>query len=387
MSIYDLGPKQRLDQTLYDFFSERFAFYQAPGVQEATVEHNYSDYEERSSGVQGIAFQDQIFEKSNFNADIKVKFWMINAIDALLRDQNPAHAENESISAPLVMLSGAINFAKKIHLMGHHLNAARTKVVRGMMALDIAKVKFGAKGSFTADITIPFAGEAKRVFFANKQPWVDVFGHNCRIEEQETPDDTCVIGTGPVALRRVSMIGLRPVLKPITKQTSPAFDPISATDPKIDALVAYESGTGYNDISIFVVEGVESATPSAPGDTDIETEVDALNAGARWCRLANINITEASSVLINTADIEIPAATSYTFSRTALALDDVDEAFTQDSFILHKYIMGLFMNGILKSETLGVNKASCNATTLVFSAPVSGLISAWFWTEIGDYVL
>lgn len=383
-NIHGLGPKLRLGKVLFDFYSKRYALYEVKGIQEPDYERQADDYDERGAGTDGVVLQEQIYNNYTFSADIRTWRPFSNSIDAILQDRNPGYGDSQSAGDPLILVGGSLSMAKKLQIMAHLLSEDRTKVVGGLMAFDVSKIAFGAKATFTAEVNVPFAGEATRVYSANKYPYVDVFQHNVSVSQQATPDDTCEVGNGSVALRRETMTDIRPILKPLKKQTSATFNVVTS-DSRIDALVAYETGNGYNDVALTIVEGTETASPTPPADADIETAVDALNSGARWCRLANITVDETTGVLVEAADIEIPSASTFTLTKTALALNDVDEAYTEDSFIMHSHVMACAINGELKDNLIGIDTATCNETTFAFQSPQSGLIALFYWTDVASY--
>lgn len=76
----------------------------------------------------------------------------------------------------------------------------------------------------------------------------------------------------------------------------------SSGNPRIDAIVAYvdtaNPASDDNDGAgvLIAIEGTPAGSPSAPTDSDIQTE---LGAGVRWIRLANVEVSNGFSSIVD----------------------------------------------------------------------------------------
>lgn len=221
-------------------------------------------------------------------------------------------------------------------------------------------------------------GTAKRVFTFVKPLYFEGWGTLLTVAPSDTPDDSILIdstahdrlvylrlSTGTYTPRRaylpvsVSM----PSFLGIDSLTRPAQGDESSNNFAVDVLVAYETGSGPEDIDIMVINGagdagtMAGATPTSAeissaisgdstniGDAAIET---ALGSGVRWCKLAHIIVTEetATPVVVNEGDIIQIEQTSCTLNETALAVPEKKKA---DSWFWDDYAVALKLDGVFE---------------------------------------
>jgi hypothetical protein len=232
--------------------------------------------------------------------------------------------------------------------------------------------------------SVNLAGTAKRLIMANKPVCVEGWGHKLTVAEQSVPDDTVLVGAGPLWLARDPSSYSGTPRKARYDGGTPigtGVIGVVASDSRYTSIVAYEtSKDGYTDLAWTTVDGSSAATPTKPTDSDIETAVDVLSSGARWCRVADILVDEtAPSVVINTADInlaELPSKT-FTFYNTALSIPSVVSG--ADSWYIFDYVVGLKLDGVHKRNTNNISSQS--DTTIQFGGAITNMVEVFYFTE------
>lgn len=340
---------------------------------------NTNDYERSGKGFSGVAYRERTYKDQPFSMNIEYNE-VVNRFEAILSNQSPYNIEDETAKTKGIGIGGEIGMNEVVDIIENQTDRDFIKFVKSMVFLSCKNIQCAVtipnEGSSSFDIS----GICSRQFMFENPVYFEGWNHRCTVEEQSVPDDTVVVGEGCFYARRDAG-DFTPMKKYFNGGNSGAFDPITGTDKRYDALVLYENTkSGHTDNTLLIVQGVAGGSPTIPTDTDIETAVDAVLAGARWVRVADVYIDElATFVVINTADIGIPTAAAYTFNKTALPFTAITKT---DSWFLDDYLVYSKINGVHKRNTNNV--ASVTATALTFSSATSDMIEVGYQIAVSD---
>ncbi len=365
------------DHVLY--FPEAVGVIQAAG----TDNPNVNDFERMGLGVTGNSYTERTYKDQPWSMEVQYQEWL-NRFQAIFTNQNPDDVESEASGADLIMVGGEIGLTESLDIFINQTDRDRTNFVKSMSYLDSTKNEYPTEVPMEGSSNVNLAGTAKRLIMANKPICVEGWGHKLTVEEQSVPDDTVLVGSGPLWLARDPSSYSGTPRKAHYGGGTPigtGVIGVVASDSRYTSIIAYEtSKDGYTDIAWTTVDGTADASPTKPTDGDIEAAVDVLSSGARWCRVADILVDEtAPSVVINTADInlaELPSDT-FTFYNTALAIPTVVSS--SDSWYIFDYALAIKLNGVHKRNTNNIS--SQDATTIVFGGTITDMVEVFYFTE------
>ena len=367
------------DHVLY--FPEAVGVIQALGRDDPNV----NDYERMGSGVDGISYKESTFKDQPWDMEIEYNEAIINRFIAIVLNQNPDDAEQEDSSGiDLVMAGGSFGLVIDLDIVINQTDRANVNYVKSQIILLSEQNKTPTEIPNEGSSKVSLSGVASRQFDANKPACMEGWGHVGTIAEQTVPDDTVSCTATPFWLARDPAAYAGSPRKAYYKGGTPiaaaVIGSVAAND-RYTAIVVYETSKGgYTDLAFTTVDGAENVAPVKVTDAAIEVAVDAIVADARWCRVADILVTEVGAVVINTADINMPIlpANTYTFYNTAVAPTAQHKA---DGWFIYDYVIALKKNGVHKRDTTGI--ASQTATTIVFStaADATAMFEVIYWAE------
>ncbi len=183
------------DHVLY--FPEAVGVIQAAG----TDNPNVNDFERMGLGVTGNSYTERTYKDQPWSMEVQYQEWL-NRFQAIFTNQNPDDVESEASGADLIMVGGEIGLTESLDIFINQTDRDRTNFVKSMSYLDSTKNEYPTEVPMEGSSNVNLAGTAKRLIMANKPICVEGWGHKLTVEEQSVPDDTVLVGSGPLWLAR-----------------------------------------------------------------------------------------------------------------------------------------------------------------------------------------
>ncbi len=299
-------------------------------VPKASPEVDTQEFE--SMGRDSIVRKVVRLKKFPFSVDIVTPDPLGNPYKLIANDQNP-YSRNLGLNEAIGFSSG-----NELDVLLLHRNS-ENKIDYGFLyaSVSISSVSNAIQLDGANEITLDC--DAKLVLETLSAPNIEGVGHLVGIIEGDAPDNKAHVDYSSdqsedramwLVLDTGSFIPRQAYLPVFADSELPAFDGVDSTghsgssgDEVIDLLVAYETGSGYGDIALTVVQGTPvtpPATPVAPTLSDAATHVaslDGCDSETRFCVLAEIFIDEDDgAVVINDSDITLKTYSELTHQRT-----------------------------------------------------------------------
>ena len=371
---------------LANMFSQHYALYypNLKGIitSEASIsEANFDENDYRGWGQKGYSCQLQVLNNFDWSFSIEQAKAITTTYTALTQDLNPCVAEGETGDA-LQIQYGDINLNAEIQVFVNQLNYEGTQFEKAFAYLGSQKNKKPQTINHTGLPMIELSGQAQRVYAFNKPLVMEGIGYNV-INDSDTvvaastvPDTDTLTAALSVWLRNETNQSLprkANTLGGSITHTTPA------ANPRIDAIVAYETSVDQCNVPIGVVEGAELAIPTAPTDNDIQTALDLLTGitNVRWCRIANVYVEVVPTIA--PADITLATHSGITYYQTVLALPEQSK---QDTYLIFDYAVCMYTNGLYKDSTTNVTTE--NATALTLSGATTDMYEVLYSIENVD---
>jgi hypothetical protein len=362
--------------TLYD--KDTRGFILETGRETANVD----TYERQGLGTTGISKTSQTFRNQPYTINTEVDKNNVSRFEAIVFNQNPQDAESETSGAEIVSAGGAIALTSKFDVVMNILGVNNTNFVASSVLIDCQQNAPNPTTPMTGSPAFSVSGLADRQYDTNKPAMLEGWGRSNTVTPQTVPDDTVQVSAGAIWLRRDdSALTGTPRRCYYAGGTPIAAAVIGAVtaNSRYTSIIAYEnSKDGYTDILWTTLDGAEAATPVKPTQTEIETAVDALSSGARWCEVSVILVDETTTVVINTADIIDPVLPSnvFTMYQTGTAISDTMKT---DSYLVFDYAVNLKLDGTSQKNLANVTNQS--STTITFGSPNPTMIEIIYYTE------
>lgn len=332
---------------------------------------NVDTYERRGWGTDGISYKEQTFSDQPWTMGFEYQE-LVNRIQAMMRDVDPVYIESEDTSAELTGVDTSINLDANIDIFINQTDRTNTNYVKSICYLNSDNNMESQTAPHTGSGATTISGTADRGIKYNKPVFFEGWGRlGCAVTPAGTPDATTTTASGTIWIRNTTATDVARKCRctggVITHSTPSA-------NPRIDAIVAYETeGNDYH-LGIVAVEGAENASPTAPSDSDIQTAIDsAAFTNARWHRIANIAV-EVTGPTIAASDITMATATTFTYAKVPLALSSTIKS---NSYYVFDYPIYVKIGGVYKDNTSGVT--TDNATNLVLAVATGNLVEVLYF--------
>jgi len=255
----------------------------------------------------------------------------------------------------------------KSHWLQHYIDRSNDLIVRSVLTSEVFIDGDPTKTPLSDAESFELTGTAKRtVKTIDQYPiFLEGWGFSGTVTPSATPDNKAVVGAGHGWARRGTGTYVPKHFYFPTATNSATFGVVTA-DSRIDSLVIYLSANGTP--TLLKVVGTQGASPTAPSDSDIDTAVDAVLTGALWVRVADVTVTETTTVVIATADIDTSILSGATLTRTFTAIAHGE---TKDSYYPFTYSLVVYVNGLVATSSIGYTDGG---TTIVVPTSVSGAI-------------
>ena len=332
---------------------------------------NINEYERRVEGQSGIYYRERTYNDQPWSMATEYNE-AIDRLDAIFSNQPPSQVEDESSGNTLVARGGEVGIDAKNDIFHNQLDRTNTNFVKSL-------VYFNSRNN-QVEITIPhenssgksLSGVAARGYAVNKPFFFEGWGVSDKVQGtgETVPDAKTNWTEGGCWLRRDDDTKLPYKAFQLGGQithTTPA------ADPRYDAVIAYESNGDGTDYAIMVVEGTEAATPVKVLDSAIETAVDLVISGARWCRLGDVYVEVLPT--IEDSDITRPELAVATFHKTPIA---IPVALKEDAFFIFDYVAYMKQTGEWKDNTRNITESS---TAITFTVAITNMFEVGYWVE------
>lgn len=320
-------------------------------------------------GVPGIANRSSQYKEQPVSLSVKYNE-ALNRVHGIITNQNPDLIEKEENKVEGIGQGGEIGLNENFDILENQINRNNDKYVKSMMFFNCGQNELDTTIPNNDYSTVDYTGVADRGYMFDLPLYLEGWGHKITIAEQAVPDLTVQLSKGCNWLRRDagSFVPRKAYL--LAMNSSAFVNP--AANPYYGSLVAYENtNDGYSDLLLTIVYGAEAASPVKSTDTEIETAIDLLSSGARWCRLCDIEIAVATTTIIDSM-IELPALAIYTLNNTSIPVSTEAAADGWFQLSWSRFLLMLKQAGEHKQNN--ANISSMTATTLTLSSAITDMI-------------